>query len=322
MIGPASQCLSCAHFRSPLLHGGAEPWCLAFPGGIPADVFRNVVDHRQSVEGDRGVRWQPDGSPYPQRSRMFDLPAVVKAAAVDSDAERIQAQWDTAKARLLRRWPKLAAPMVDELADQARAAVGAGDLALLGELQVSAGVVAALAVPLRKSGTDLAVEAAAGVVEEAAAQDTIITAPDEPGVDRVRQHADAVARIIAAGYASGAARTGLQLAGSGPQEVRDEVERHLTELGTSVNGLVGDNIGQLLSAAQFAGRLAVLEENPASEYEATETLDRNTCPTCFRTHQKRYPTLRAALADYPLSGQRLGCEGRGRCRGFVRPRWA
>ncbi len=265
---------------------------------------------------------EPVGGPIPtsdddEGEGEEDDEESVQAAAGTPD--EIQAQWDAAKARLLKRWPKLAGPMVAELADQAEAASQAGDLALLGELRVSAGVVAAVSIPLRKSGTDLAEEAAAGVVAEAASQGADITAPDAPARERVEQHADAVARIIANGYASGAARAALQLAGSEPTEVRAEVERHLAELGQSTNGLVGENISGLLSAAQFAGRLAVLEEHPAREYQATETLDRNTCPVCRRTHLIRYQTLRAALVDYPLSGQRLGCEGRSRCRGFVKP---
>jgi hypothetical protein len=261
---------------------------------------------------------EPEGGPIPQ---WADEGSEVQAAAGDPDARWIQDQWDAAKARLLKRWPKLAGPMVDELADQAEAAVEAGDLALLGELQVSAGVIAAVAVPLRKSGTDLAVEAAAGVVEEAAAQGTDITAPDAPAKDRVVQHTDAVARIIANGYASGAAKTALQLAGAGPAEVRAEVQRHLTELGASTNGLVGENIGALLSAAQFAGRLAVLEENPAASYSAVEVNDKNRCAECSTIAGKTYPTLRAAVADYPGGGSMKRCEGRGRCRGFIRPSW-
>lgn len=282
---------------------------------LGADIFGRWAEDEQAERVDDDYRppilAEPDGGPIPG--------ADVQAAAGDADARRIQDQWDKAKARLLRRWPKLAAKMIAELADQAEQAIEAGDLAALAELEVSAGVVAAVAVPLRKSGTDLAAEAAAGVVEEAAAQDVSITAPAEPGADRVRQHADVVARIIANGYASGAARTALQLAGAGPQEVRGEVERHLTELGESTNGLVGDNTGQLLSAAQFAGRLAVLEENPARSYRATEELDGNTCSPCRGVHNSSYVTLRAALADYPLSGSFRSCDGRGRCRGFVKP---
>jgi hypothetical protein len=275
---------------------------------------RSGLTARMDGDYEPPILVEPQGGPIPTRND-----SEVLAAAGDPDAVRIQDQWDAAKARLLRRWPKLAGPMVAELAGQAEAAVEAGDLALLGELQVSAGVVAAVAVPLRKSGTDLAQEAAAGVVAEAAAQGTDITAPDAPGRDRVEQHADAVARIIANGYASGAAKTALQLAGAGPADVRAEVERHLNELGESVNGLVGENIGALLSAAQFAGRLAVLEEHPAREYRATETLDRNTCQPCRDTDQVRFATLRAALAVYPLSGQHRSCEGRTRCRGHIQP---
>ncbi|MET0416046.1 MAG: DUF935 family protein [Actinoplanes sp.] len=257
--------------------------------------------------------------PRSRRKRTASQPALF--GDDEADAARIQQQWDAAKARLLKRWPKLAKPMVDELAGQAESLVEAGDVARLGELQSSAGVVAALAVPLRKSGTDLAVEAAAGVVAEAAAQDVDITAPDQPGAERVRQHADVVARIIANGYASGAARMALQLSGAGPQEVRDEVERHLTELGQSTNGLVGTEIGGLLSAAQHAGRLTVMEEHPARGYVANESNDdRNRCDNCRAAHLRRYPDLRAALRDYPVNGLK-SCEGRSRCRGHISPRW-
>jgi hypothetical protein len=149
-----------------------------------------------------------------------------------------------AKDRLLKRWPKLAEPMVSELADQAQAAVAAGDVAQLGELAVSAGVIAAIATPLRGSGSELAQQAAAGVVQEAAGQGVNVKAPDLPGDVRVRQTADAVAHIIASGYASGAGRAALQLAGANPVEVRAAVAEHLADLGSSSNGLVGDNVGR------------------------------------------------------------------------------
>lgn len=264
---------------------------------------------------------EPAGGPVPPFRPYEDDPDVVQAAAGDPDARRLQEQWDRKKAQLLRRWPKLAAKMVKELTAQAEQAIGAGDLAALAELEVSAGVVAAVAVPIRTSGTELAAEAAAGVVEEAARQQVTVTVPDEPGAERVRQHADVVARIIANGYASGAARTALQLAGAGPQEVRDEVERHLTELGESQNGLVGTEIGGLLSAAQHAGRLAVLEENPADEYEAREVSDGpNRCEPCGEVNGTRYLTLAEAIKDYPSAGFR-GCLGRNRCRGGLHPIW-
>lgn len=65
------QCLSCAHWTSPLDRAGhtAEPTtqtCAAFTAGIPDDVWWNRVDHREPVDGDNGVRWESlDGAEFP-----------------------------------------------------------------------------------------------------------------------------------------------------------------------------------------------------------------------------------------------------------------
>ncbi len=63
-------CLGCLHFHrsgivtADTLAGKAPPptgYCDAFPidAGIPLLIWRSAVDHRQLVEGDRGVRYQP-----------------------------------------------------------------------------------------------------------------------------------------------------------------------------------------------------------------------------------------------------------------------
>jgi hypothetical protein len=240
----------------------------------------------------------------------------------EPDYAQIQEQWEQAKADLLAQWPAAAQPLVDELADQAQATAEADDLGLLGELAVSAAVIAAVALLIGGAGVSLAADAAAGVVAEAAAQGVTISDPDEPGVDRVTQTAEAVAALIAAGYASGAARAALQIAGARPDEIRAAVEAHLAELGLSENGLVGDNLGALLSAAQFAGRLAVLEGNPATSYAATEVNDKARCKQCGGVNGSTYNTLAEALADYPQSGGYRFCAGGSRCRGFIRPIWS
>lgn len=68
--GPRSQCDTCERFRSPFsrenVDGLSEPFCAAFPGGIPAVVFGNVEDHREPVAGDHGLRWATNGEPYPE----------------------------------------------------------------------------------------------------------------------------------------------------------------------------------------------------------------------------------------------------------------
>jgi hypothetical protein len=244
------------------------------------------------------------------------------AAAEDPDPApdyaQIQAQWEQAKADLLAQWPVAAQPVVDELVQQAEGAVEADDLGLLGALAVSAGVVAAVSLLIGDAGVGLAVEAAAGVVAEAAAQGVTVAAPDTPGAERVRQTADAVAAVIAAGYASGAARAALQVAGADRDTVSAAVRAHLDELGTSVNGLVGDNVGALLSAAQNAGRLAVLEAAPAATYRAVEVNDKSRCGPCSEIADTEFASLAEAVAAYPASGFR-DCDGKGRCRGFLFP---
>ena len=266
----------------------------------------------------------PAGNPKSARAktRQLDLFNAADEPAPEPDYEKIQQQWETAKAALLKKWPKTAKPMVDELADQAEQAAADGDVARLGELRVSAGVIAALSLSISGKGSALAKRAAAGVVEEAANQGVDVDLPDEPGADRVRATADAIAGVIASGYASGAARAALQIAGADASTVRDAVESHLGELGASATGLVGDNAGALLSASQYAGRLAVLESNPADSYEASERNEKNRCDPCSTVNGKSYGSLEEALADYPMSGTYHACEGRSRCRGFIRPVWS
>lgn len=259
----------------------------------------------------------------PRSRRMQQSGQMALFAAAEDpepDYAAIQQQWELAKAALLEQWPTAAAPMVDELVEQAEAAVEADDLGLLGTLAVSAAVIAAVSLLIGDAGVGLAVEAAASVVAEAAAQAVTVAVPDAPGADRVRQTADAVAHVIAAGYASGATRAALQVAGADRATLSAAVRAHIDELGTSVNGLVGDNVGALLSAAQNAGRLAVLETAPAAKYRAVEVNDTNRCDACTGVDDTVFDTLADAVAAYPAAGFK-DCAGGLRCRGFITPTW-
>lgn len=66
MLGPLSQCATCARMRSWLASGMATASCEAFPGGIPDAVWTGSYDHRQEVPGDHGLRWESNGQPFPE----------------------------------------------------------------------------------------------------------------------------------------------------------------------------------------------------------------------------------------------------------------
>jgi hypothetical protein len=61
-----SQCSTCVHMESPIgVSGKDRPFCIAFPDAIPVKVYDNVLDHREPVEGDHGIRWTSDGRDHP-----------------------------------------------------------------------------------------------------------------------------------------------------------------------------------------------------------------------------------------------------------------
>jgi hypothetical protein len=76
-------CGYCVHLHTkPGSRRALIPWrCDAFPDGIPAAIIGNEADHRQSVEGDHGIHFEPesargaayaamifDGGPVPRRA--------------------------------------------------------------------------------------------------------------------------------------------------------------------------------------------------------------------------------------------------------------
>ncbi len=276
-------------------------------------MVESTLGARMAGEYQPPILVEPKGGPIPTG-------ITAAAPAPDPQTAELQQQWVQAQQDILGDWPDTAQPMVDDLTNQVQQ-VGAGDdLGTLGALTVSAVVVAAIALVLTKKASKVAALAAAGVVAGAATQGVRIEAPAGAGEYRVRQTADAYAHLIASAYASAAGRTALQLIGSAPADVRAALLARLTDLGAAPTGVVADHIGALLSAAQHAGRLAVLTQHPAAGYEAVESNDRARCEPCATVDHTRYETLKDALVDYPISGFR-SCLGGLRCRGHIRAIW-
>lgn len=57
-----AQCSLCVHRDR---GGKLPPSCAAFPDGIPDEIMSNLVDHREPVEGDQGIRFEPRDSVKP-----------------------------------------------------------------------------------------------------------------------------------------------------------------------------------------------------------------------------------------------------------------
>lgn len=320
---PALEAWIRREWRLPEREGMAQPGVTALGVDIPKPADGEEGDDWGLLDDEppaKPVKAARRGAGNPDQMSLFGDERQVHAA-VRETPEQIQSQWEAARTELLAAWPATAAPLVAELAAQAEAAVADRDLPRLGQLAASAGVIAAQAATLGKGGSRLARQAADGVVAAAAAHDVTVK-PGVAGADTVRQTAEAVAHIIAAGYASGAGRIALQHAGADPQSVRAAVEQHLDGLSTAQRGMVADQLGALLSAAQHAGRLSVLERAPkGTTFRASENNDDpNRCEECEAANGRRYKTLRAALVDYPSAGLK-SCRGMSRCRGFIAADW-
>lgn len=238
----------------------------------------------------------------------------------EPDYEELQSQWEAAVAALLMIWPVASDALVNDLVAQVREAIDADDIAALGALVADPAVVAQIASLIGARGAVVASQAAAAVVAEASAQGVTVDTPPEPGAAHAAAVAAVVAGVIAAGYAAAAARKALQVIGLTSAEVVAAVRDALADLGSAQRGLVADNLGAAMSAAQSAGRVAVMRAVVGAGHDVRfigrEVNDKNQCLPCGEAADREYPTLADALAAYPNSGLAT-CLGGTRCRGSL-----
>lgn len=272
---------------------------------------------------------QPAARPRRKRSASGQLALPIAAAdgepapaSDETDAQAQQQAWEQTRAQILADWPGLSQPMVDDLAQQAAEASDSGDLARLATIAVSAAVVAGLVAALTPSFTHLAGEAVEHVLADGAAHGVTVAKPADAGAVSAGQAAALTASLVATGYGQAATRKAMQVAGGSADDVKTAVTTALTDMGTSAAGLVADQVGAGLSAAQTAGRQAAYEAagKKVVGWRSVEHLDQNTCANCAAEDHKVYETRAEMEAAYPVAGLK-SCLGGARCRGYARAIW-
>lgn len=263
----------------------------------------------------------PDAEPAaasqrPRRVAAADSrqPTDVEVAS-GADFDGIQAEWETARDKLLTGWTKAEKSLRADVLDQIEQAVNAGDLAALGAITVDSADLAEL---LTAAMLAVAVDAAEGAAREASAQGVDVDVPADLGDAVLAGTAAAVAGVLVGGYVNAAARKALTVTGTGstPASVRKAVAAHLADMAGSPDGWIADNLGQALTVGQNRGRAALFGAAPPANYYASEINDKARCGPCAKVDGTQFETLAEAEEAYAAGGFR-DCEGGLRCRGII-----
>lgn len=241
------------------------------------------------------------------------------------DFVRMQEDWESAVDAAWREIAQVREGQRTSLVNQIFEAAETDDLDALTSVSLSDEAISAI---LFEHMTRAAQEAGDRQQEEAESQG--IEVPDWEleqnltaaiGLDLLRSISDVTARVINVSFIQSAIRRALSLIGRpqvSPEQVREEVEAHLEELSDAGPR---ESIGGAISAAQNEGRRTVLVVAPeASQYVASEILDRNVCGPCRQIDGTTFETLAEATEQYPSGGFR-NCLGGVRCRGTIVAVW-
>ena len=243
-------------------------------------------------------------------------PTAVEAAA-GTDFEAVQGDWESALDTLVTSWAAITAAQRMQLLDQVRAAVDGGDMAALAGLKVDSQAAAAA---LQTAMEDAASTASEQIAGEAASQGVSVDAADaSPDAGRLAGVATTTAALLGAGLASFAARTALQVwsATATAEDVASAVGDGIDSL---TDSSLRDGLGGALTAAQSAGRVALLDVAPQATYYSSEILDQATCSSCEAEDGTEFADLAEAQDAYANGGY-SECEGGLRCRGIVVAVW-
>lgn len=241
-----------------------------------------------------------------------------------TDFVRMQDEWESIVNATFRDIRPIRAEQVEHLSNQVFQAAQSDDLDDLNLITLDDELIFEA---LLEHMTNAAIQAGVQQQKEAEAQG--VDVPDWNidgltaafGTDLLRSTASVTARIINNSFIQSAVRKALSLIGRpqvSPEQVSDDVEQHLRDLS---DASVRESIGGAITTAQNEGRRTVLVvAPPASEYVASEILDRNVCGPCRDIDGRSFSTLANALEQYPSGGYK-DCLGGIRCRGTIVAVW-
>jgi hypothetical protein len=274
---------------------------LEAPSLVPEEDVEEEEPERESV------------SPAPVSAAAGQRPGVAKRdlhaheLAAQVDFEVLDEQWTDQTEALVAVFVALREQWTDELVAQIEQASSLDDLEALG---VSTG---AGADALSDAMLAAAALAAVGAITEASRQGVDITVPDFPD-ETFRPRASTVERLLADSLRSSAVSRAVIVSQArfDPATVAASVRSHLAGLS---DRLLRDHIGGAVTAAQNAGRIAVIEQADATVY-ASEILDGSTCVNCAVIDGHVFADMAEARDAYPAGGYR-DCLGGPRCRGTL-----
>jgi hypothetical protein len=236
-------------------------------------------------------------------------PTTAEAAAKTNFA-KLDTQWASALDKLVKSWGNVRDTQIGQLHAKVKAA--GDDLNALSGLTVDAIGSDVIETRLKSVAT----QAAKDMIKEASEQGAEVDMPDMSAwEERLTNRAEAVDNLLARSLAEAGSRRAVAVSGGAltAGEVADDVQSYLKGM---TDSWLRDQLGGAITAAQNAGRKAVMQEGKPAAIYASELLDANTCEECTAIDGTEYGSVDEAEADYPTGGY-LACLGGPRCRGTL-----
>lgn len=294
-----------------LVSAGYDPAAVLEAVGLPDMAHRGTPPPSRPgaqaarLEGSGGDPFELAGGPHhahPLHDQDDDAerldPAIKRE--LDEQLGEVQRQWEHHLGRLISDWEEISRTQRNELWEQIRQAIDAGDLAALSDLGVSTEQARELLTDAMERVARLSGER---VADEAESQDVEDVEAAEPDRDRLGQIAGGVVGILATGMATAAGREALRRArgGADGREVADAVDEQLRERSDRA---LRDELGGALTAGQNHGRVETLKSAPSAAYYASEVNDSNTClapDALVTTRRGEVPAAQVTLDDELLT---------------------